>query len=186
MPPSSRIHDRTLLDLLEALDPQPLSGAAWRASWANRDPLVGSMQGGRWHPSSSFEALYTSLDKNGSLAEMYFHLSRAPVLASSHMRLHRLQVRTRKTLWLPDMATLIRLGVDAAAYGTVQPARCQEIGAAAHFLEFDSLLAPSARWPCQNLMLFLDRLDLDEALVVEESSEINWPAWREHTKKLRT
>lgn len=141
------------------------------------------MQGGRWHPSSSFEALYTSLDKDGSLAEMYFHLSRAPILASSHMRLHRSQVRTRKTLWLPDMAALIRLGLDPAKYKTIQPLRCQEIGAAAHFLEFDSLLARSARWPCQNLVLFLDRLDLDEALVVEETSEINWPAWREASRK---
>ena len=61
-------------------------------------------------------------------------------------------------------------------------ARTHEIGAAAHFLEFDSLLAPSPRWPCLNLVLFLDRLD-PEALAVEKSREVNWPAWRERHKR---
>jgi RES domain len=62
----------------------------------DRDPLVGNDAGGRWHPANSFEALYTSLEADGSLAEMYYHLSRAPVFASSHMRLHRLRVQTKK------------------------------------------------------------------------------------------
>ena len=54
--------------------------------------------------------------------------------------------------------------------------------AAAHFLEFDSLLAPSSRWPCLNLVLFLDRVD-PERLAVEEVREVNWPAWRERHKR---
>ena len=57
--------------------------------------------------------------------------------------------------------------------------RSQALGAAAHFLEFDGLIVPSARWPCCNLILFLDRLDVNVALKVEETRDINWPAWRE-------
>ena len=51
--------------------------------------------------------------------------------------------------------------------------------AAAYFLEFDGLIVPSVRWPCLNLILFLDRLNLDLALRIEETHDINWPAWRE-------
>jgi hypothetical protein len=58
------------------------------------------------------------------------------------------------------MKSLIRLGIDESKFSSLDHARCQEIGAAAHFLEFDSLIVPSARWPCLNVVLFMDRLDL--------------------------
>jgi hypothetical protein len=48
------------------------------------------------------------------------------------------------------MKSLIRLGIDESKFSSLDHARCQEIGAAAHFLEFDSLIVPSARWPCLN------------------------------------
>jgi hypothetical protein len=59
--------------------------------------------------------------------------------------------------------------------------RTREIGAAAHFLEFDGLLVSRPRWPCLNLVLFPDRLDPD-SLAVEEVREVNWPASRERHK----
>lgn len=179
MPPSSGIHNRELLDVLQAIEPQPLNGPVWRATWATRDPLIGGTLGGRWHPPESFEALYTSQEADGALEEMYFHLSRAPVFASSSLRLYRLRVETKRTLWLTDMKELIRLGLDESSYASLDHGRCREIGAAAHFLEFDSLLVPSARWPCLNLILFPDRLTTEAALTVEQTSDINWPAWRE-------
>ena len=176
---SGGVHDRELLDALEALKPESFKGTAWRTTWATRDPLLGSSAGGRWHPANSFEALYTSLEPDGSLAEVYYHLSRAPVFASSHVRLVRLMVQTRMTLRFADMQALERFGIKETKYQSMDFTRSQEIGAAAHFLEFDGLLVPSARWPCLNLVLFLDRLDLDKGLVVEEVSDVNWPAWRE-------
>jgi RES domain len=181
VPGAGRLHGRDLLDALEALDPKPFSGIAWRTTWATRDPLIGSTAGGRWHPENSFEALYTSAEADGSLAEVYFHLARAPVFSSAHVRLHRLRVETRRTLRL-DLEMLGSLGIEAARYSAMEYARTREIGAAAHFLEFDSLLAPSPRWPCLNLVLFLDRLDPD-GLAVEEVREVNWPAWREQHKR---
>jgi hypothetical protein len=182
MPQSSGIHNRELLDVLQAIEPRPITATTWRATWATRDALIGSTAGGRWHPPESFEALYTSQEADGALAEMYFHLSRAPVFASSNMRLFRLRAETRKTLWLTEMKALVRLGIDESRYASLDRGRSREIGAAAHFLEFDSLLVPSARWPCQNLILFLDRLNMDTALTVEQASDINWPAWREQHK----
>jgi hypothetical protein len=175
------LHDRELLDALEAMDPEPFSGTAWRTTWATRDPLTGSTAGGRWHPENSFEALYTSTEADGALAEVYFHLARAPVFSSVHVRLHRLRVETRRSLRL-DLEMLGGFGVEVTRYSGMDYTRTREIGAAAHFLEFDSLLVPSPRWPCLNLVLFLDRLDPD-GLAVEEVREVNWPAWRERHRR---
>ena len=175
-----RVHDRKLLD---ALEPEAFSGTAWRTTWATRDPLAGGAAGGRWHPQDSFEALYTNLEADGSLAEVYFHLSRAPVFSSAHVRLHRLRAGTRRTLRLADMAALGRLGIEAARYPAMEYARTREIGAAAHLLEFDGLLVPNARGPCLNLVLFLDRLDPDGRLAVEETADVNWPAWTEARRR---
>ncbi len=139
---------------------------------------MGNAAGGRWHPPNSFDALYTSLASDGALAEVYYHLSRAPVLSSSNVRLARLEVRTKRTLMLPDMTSLAGLGVEEAKYGLLNYDRCQEIGAAAYLLEFDSLIAPSARSPHLNLVLFMDRLSSEESVRTQELSDVNWPAWR--------
>ena len=172
-------HDQVLLDALDHLAPAPYNGAVWRATWATRDPLRGSSAGGRWTPANSFEALNTSLESDGAMAETYYHLSRAPVFSSAHLKLHKLNVQTKSTLDLRDLTQLETLGVERAILRTTQYHQTQAIGSAARFLEYDSLLVPSARWACANLVLFLDRLDLGDALVVEESMDINWPAWKE-------
>lgn len=178
MAPPRRIHDRALLDALDGLSRETFTGTAWRVTWATRDPLLGNAAGGRWHPPDSFEALYSSLEADGALAEAYYHLSRAPVFSSSSVRLAQIAVRTRQTLRLPDMASLVPLGVEETRYASLNYERCQEIGAAAHLLEFDSLIAPSARAPYLNLVLFMDRIDVEQALRVEQLSEVNWPAWK--------
>lgn len=179
----SRVHDRDLLDALESFGCEPFSGTAWRTIWVTRNPLIGGSAGGRWHPQDSFEALYTSLDEDGALTEAYFHLSRAPVFTSSQMKLHRLRVRTLRTLVLEDMEALKRLGIEEAAYRSMDYTLTRAIGAAAYLLELDSLIVPSSRSSSMNLILFLDRLNPDESLVVEEDREINWPAWKETHKR---
>lgn len=179
----SRIHDPDLLDKLQRHNPKPQSVRAWRTSWAHRDPLLGSAAAGRWNPEGLFEVLYTSLNFDGSIAEAYYHSSKAPVLSSRPVKVHKLRVSTLRTLVL-DSETLVALDVDMSRYRVpisdfTDPTRTQDIGAAAQFLEFDSLLVPSARWASMNLVLFLDRLDLGSALTVEASQDVNWPAWRE-------
>ena len=69
------------------------------------------------------------------------------------------------------------LGVNRETYATLSYERCQEIGDAAQFLGFDGILAPSARWPCQNLVLFVDRFEPDELQLVA-SEPVDWPTWR--------
>ncbi len=159
--------------------PRPFDGIVWRVTWASRDPLARGTGGGRWHPANDFEALYTSLDENGAMAEIYFHLSKAPVFSSSHVTLNKLSVRTERTVWFDDRRTLEAVGIDEEAFLKGDSARGQEVGAAARFLDLDGLVVPSARWPCNNLVLFLDRLpDLEDVRLLE-TREINWPRWRE-------
>lgn len=180
--PGGPVHDPDLLDALEAMAPRALGRSVWRVTWASRDPLAGGTGGGRWHPPNDFEALYTSFEADGALAEIYHHLSRAPVFSTSHVRLHRLAVPTRRTLVFEDVAALEPLGIPEEAFRRGEVARSREVGAAARFLDCDGLVVPSARWPCANLVLFLDRLaDLD-SLRVEETRDVNWPAWRERAR----
>jgi hypothetical protein len=177
MPGTGILHERELLDALAALAAEPFSGTVWRTTWATRDPLTGSAAGGRWHPPNAFEALYTSLEADGSLAEVYYHLARAPVFSSAHVKLYSLQVETEKTLRLTG-PVLAHLGLDEKALKAADYARSQAIGAAAYFLEFDSILVASARWDRLHLIVFLDRLE-GSRLEVGESREVNWPAWKE-------
>lgn len=177
--PAAQVHDPDLLDTLDAMPATPFHGTVWRVTWATRDPLAGGTGGGRWHPPNDFEALYTSLEENGALAEIYHHLSRAPVFSSSHVRINRLNVATERTLRFPDIASLKVLGISEEGFRRGDYMRSQEVGAAARFLDADGLIVPSARWPGRNLVLFLDRMPNREALTLDEQREINWPAWRE-------
>lgn len=177
--PEGLVHDPDLLDALEAMEPQPIDSYVWRVTWATRDALAGGTGGGRWHPPNDFEALYTSLDDHGAVAEIYYHLSKAPVFSSSHVRLNKLRVRTERTLVFDSVAALAPVGVTEENFRKGDYTRTQEIGAAARFLDMDGVMVPNARWPCANLIVFLDRLADLEALTVSEWHNVNWPAWRE-------
>lgn len=177
MPGARKPRDPSLLDALDAFDRVAYVGDTWRVVRAGRDPLQGSASGGRWDPTL-FDVLYTALDPDGAVAEVHFHLSRQPVFPSRiRHRLHRIGVRTDKTLRLPDLDAMVSLGVDPARYREILYAPTQAIGDAAYFLGFDSIIAPNARWSCNNLILFTDQIATD-GLEVFESAEINWTQWR--------
>ena len=179
---SDHVHDPDLLDAIEALEPVALDTFAWRVSWATRDPLAGGAGGGRWHPPNDFEALYTSLDRDVAMAEIYHHLSKAPVFSTSHVKINTLKVVAGRVLVFDDVESLVPLGVDPERFRRGDYARTREIGSAARFLDLEGLVVPSARRPGSNLVLFPDRMIDPEALSVVEKRDINWPAWRERTK----
>ncbi len=172
-----RARDLALLDALDAHSGVSFDGEVWRIVREERDPLQGYAAGARWDPGV-FEVLYTSLMREGALAEIHFHLNRQPVFPSKiRSVLHRIAVKTRRTLRLADLAAVASLGVPADSYGSLSYERTQEIGDAAAFLGFDGIIAPSARWPCQNLVLFTERFAPGE-LTVLSSEVVDWAAWR--------
>jgi RES domain-containing protein len=181
MPGARKPRDPALLDALDAFDRIRWAGETWRVVRDGRDPRQGSASGGRWDPTL-FVVLYTSLNPDGAIAEVHFHLSRQPVFPSKiRYVLHRIRVRNAKTLRLPDLDAMIPLGVDPARYREILYGPTQAIGDAAYFLGFDSIIAPNARWSCNNLILFIDQIAIAD-LEVLESLEVNWSEWRKKLK----
>lgn len=172
-----RARDLALLDALDAHAGMSFEGDVWRIVRDQRDPLQGYPAGARWDPGT-FDVIYTSLMREGALEEILFHLSRQPVFPSKvRSILHRIAVKSRRTLKLADIEALRPLGVATETYGDLTYTRTQEIGDAATFLGFDGILVPSARWPCQNLVLFTDQFTPTDLTVVE-SEPVDWDAWR--------
>jgi RES domain-containing protein len=178
-----RVHDRAILDALDAIDPKPFEGEVWRVTRKGREALRGSGTHGRWSPNGEFEVLYTSLEREGALAEIGYRLSLEPVWPSRiQHEIHRIEARTARTLHIADLAALQPLGVDIAKYQGFDYEATQAITAAAYFLAFDGLLVPSARSRCANLVLFLERVTEYGHLDVRESQPVDWTAWRKDRK----
>jgi hypothetical protein len=174
-----RMHDRSLLDALEQLRPEPFDADVWRVARKGRDPLTGSSANGRWGAPGELEVLYASEARDGALAEVGFRLSLEPVWPSRiQHEIHVLAVRTERLLRLVDMRELEKLGVDVARYETFDYSATQAIAAAAHFLEFDGLLVPSARFACNNLVVFADRVTQPGQLQLVSSEDVDWAGWR--------
>jgi RES domain-containing protein len=176
-----RARDLKLLDALDAHPGVAFEGTASRIVREGRDPLQGYPAGARWDPGT-FDVIYTSLEREGSLAEVYFHLSRQPVFPSKLVSvLHKISVRTTRTLKLADLEAVERLGVAKKHYGELAYNQTQAIGDAAAFLGFDGMMVPSARLECLNLVLFTDRFSPAD-LIVKHSEVVDWGAWRRHVK----
>jgi RES domain-containing protein len=174
-----RALDDRLLDLVGGIDGLPYEDAMWRVVREGRDVLDGSRGSGRWN-TSDMSVLYGAANPDGAVAEIHFHLNRGQSVFPSRMRhnLFELKVTARQTLVLADMDQLRRLGVEDGRYRELLYTRTQEIAAAAAFLGFDGLIAPSARWNCQNIVLFLDAIDL-EAVRTVATKPVDWKAWRQ-------
>ena len=170
------IHDTGLLDKLDALPKEAFSGDAYRATRQSLEPLVSSSNGGRWMPKGGASVLYTSLAREGALAEIAFHWSQLTPRPSKPVLLHTLVIASRRTLRLVR-ADFTVLGISDADYDSVNPPRTQEIGAAIEFLGCDGLIAPSARWDCDHLILFPDSLGGDTTLEVTASEQVDWVKW---------
>ena len=174
-----RALDDRLLDLVGAIEGRPFDGKMWRVVREGRDVLDGSRGSGRWN-TSEMSVLYGAVEQDGAISEINFHLNIGQSVFPSRMRhdLFELSVKAEQTLILGDMAQLKRLGVDDTRYRELLYTRTQEIGAAAAFLGFDGLIVPSARWNCQNIVLFLGALNLEDVRTISVQP-VDWKSWRQ-------
>src|SRR5262249_33669919 len=118
------------------------------------DPIAASVSGGRWVPppdaDPGYFVLYTSLDRDGALAKLCsFPADQSPIPGPRLVKVTRLAVSTTRTVRFAR-ADLEALGIDLRRYGARDYGLTQRIGAALAFLEYDGLIAPSARWDCNN------------------------------------
>jgi len=170
------IHDPDLIDQLDALPKETFDGEVFRGTRQSLDPLASSYSGGRWMRRDGAGVLYTSLAREGALAEISFHWGQLNPRPTKPVMLHTLRVVAHRTLKLVR-ADLSTLGVLESAYAGVNMPRTQEIGAAVEFLGCDGLIAPCARWACDNLILFPDRMGMDATLEVVTSAAVDWVTW---------
>jgi hypothetical protein len=179
------IHDQDLVDRLSEQAPDRFEGEVFRATGISIDPVAPSISGGRWSPPPDGDpglyVLYTSLDREGAIAEMCSFLAElTPIPKPRRIKVTRLAVTTSRTLRLAR-ADLTALGVDMAQYGERDYIRTQKIGAALAFLGFDGLIAPSARWACDNLTILIENHALTERLEPVGEEQVDWYAWaRDH------
>jgi RES domain len=135
--------------------PKRFTGDVWRVTRRGREALRESATNGRWSPSGGeFEILYASLERDGALAEIGYRLSLEPIWPNRiEHELHLIEVETERTLRFADLECPAPVGVAIA----FEDHATQAIAAAAYFPEFDSLIVPSARFPCANLVIFTER-----------------------------
>ena len=172
-----RVHDRAILDALEKYDPEAVEDTVWRVARKGHDPLRGAVANGRWNAVSEFEVLYTSVSPAGALAEVGYRLSLEPVWPSKiEHELHELKIGAQRALRFNSLAQLEQLGVDITRFESFEYAATQAISAAAHFLDFDALVVPSARFDVANIVLFVDRIQTPPELI--RTQNVDWDDWR--------
>ena len=183
------VRDSDLIDALEEADAEPFEGSVWRVVREGKDPCLCGNPGGRWD-DRTFDVVYTATERDGAIAEMYFHLSRGqPVIPSKvRYKTFQLSVSLSRLLALPSLDHLSKFGYDVSTFGQLsyddrehEYPRTQDIAETAHFLEYDGILVPSARWNCANIVLFCDQLPVGALEVANDHGLIDWSAWtREH------
>jgi RES domain-containing protein len=179
---AARVHDRAILDALENLESKSVEKTCWRVVRKGRDPLRGAVANGRWNAIGEFEVLYTSLKSEGALAEVGYRLSLEPVWPSRiQHEIHTLRIKADRALIFENLQQLERVGVNIAKFESFEYSSTQAVAAAAHFLEFDALIVPSARYDAQNLVIFLDRLQTPPELI--NTDTVNWTAWRARMRR---
>lgn len=181
-----RARDHRLLDTIDALPRETFDGRVWRVVPKGRNPTLGHRSSSRWC-DGTFDVLYTSLERDGAIAEVHEYLNLQPVFPSKPgWSCFELAVRSHRTLRFADLSALNRLDVDSDTYEQRRYERTQEIADAAFFLGFDGLIAPSARWRCDNLALFTtNSAPEDIEIAVEPGERIDWPVWRRDVLRAR-
>jgi len=180
-PKPGLIHDQWLVDQLSNLPKSQREWIVYRVTGLATDPLAPSISGGRWAPAVSgdvsFPVLYTSLVREGAIAEVVcFLTSLAPVPNRRFLKVSRLAVSTSQAVEL-SKDRLSDLGVDLGEYGQRDYPVTQKIGAALAFLGVDGLVTPSARWDCENLTIFTDNHPWESRLELLDSEEFEWRGW---------
>ena len=179
-PPRSQ----ALLDAIEDESPSTYSGEVWRVVTDGFEVLRPSRAGGRWD-DGTFDVLYTSSEKNGALAESWFHAARGqPVIPSKiSKRLYRLEANLTRALDLSSNGKLDELGIAMAGYGrlsylqrTTEYPTLQQIAETADFYEYQAIIVPNARWPTSNVVVFTEHMKPGDLSVLEDEA-VDLNAW---------
>lgn len=163
------------LEYLEGCRQGRFDGSVNRVVWADRSPTQGSNRArGRWNgPDCQFEVLNTSLSAGGADAEFEAFWSLFEQRPDRRALNWKLRVRLLRVVEL-GFEDFRKLGVGPTAYRTRDYSRTQEISEAVNDVGCDGLIAPSARYDCNNLIIYLQNMSRDCVLEEVDSREFLW------------
>lgn len=147
------VYPPELLDRLQAVEPAAWAGRAFRHMFAANSPDRENTRGARWNPPG-VAAIYASLLREGAVAEADYQLSVQPIRPHVKRTVYTLEITLESVLDLSDLDSLASLGVGPDEIAGDDMSACQGVGGAAHWLDHDGLLVPSARSNAVNLVIF--------------------------------
>ena len=175
------IHDPELIEQIQRLPHRSFNDNVFRATGINSDPTAFSTSGGRWAipegTDGGFSILYTSLVREGAIAEVASYLGLLNPIPKKPLKVHTISVSVDQAIRVA-VGDFAALGIDPNDYSSRNYERTQLVGAAINFLELDGLLAPSARWQCENLMIFANNHPLDATLDAIDEELIPFTDWQ--------
>jgi len=175
---------KALLDAIEAEASRQFAGIVWRVVTDGFDPLRAGRAGGRWD-DGTFDVLYTSSERDGALAEAWFHVARGqPIIPSKpRKRLFQIEATLGRVLDLSADGKLAALGINMATYGRLtyiqrvdEYPTLQQVAEIAFFYEYEAIIVPSARWPTSNVVVFTEHTRRSQIAVVD-SEPVDLADW---------
>lgn len=157
-----RLFDPLLLDAIEQSVGE-WSGTAYRQVFEGTDVLRANIRGGRWNPPE-VEAVYCSLDSRTATAEVDHLIARQPVPIRTPRVTHILSVALASVADLRDLATLESSGITSGAMMGEDLSVPQLVGGAVHWLQCAGMLVPSSRSHGDNLVIFVNNMDLTDTI----------------------
>lgn len=160
-----------LVAAIDELGSAPFAADVFRHVAPGRDPRSGRgarTSGGRWNPPDSFAVVYCGLDV-ATVVDEFHRLARRQGVAPAGFlprELYRLRAELEVVLDLRDDAARRTIGLDERQLRSDDLAACQAIGAAAHAVGVEAILAPSAANGGTVLAVFADALRADSVLEV--------------------
>ena len=143
---------REFADRLREIAHVPWRGRVYRHMFAGYPPDRENTSGARWNPPG-VGAIYTSLERATSIAEVEYHLSLQPVRPRVRRTMYVIRVELESTirLTLDDLASF---GLSSETLASFDMDPCQAVGAVVANLGRDGMFVPSARARGTNLVVF--------------------------------
>ncbi len=168
------IYPPDLLDSLQENPSGPFAGPVYRHMFADYPPTAVNTRGARWNPPE-VGAIYTSVEKNGAIAEAEYRLSVEPLRPTTRRTLYTLDIQLDNVLNMTSKSALAAVGVTDVELTSIDLEPCQAVGGATAWLDHDGLLIPSARHDSANLVIFPAAQDPDSLLAIVDEEVLEDP-----------
>ncbi len=135
-------------------------------------PDAENTRGARWNPPG-VAAIYTSLAREGALAEAEHQIALQPIPPRARRTVYALELTLASVLDLTNPVLLESLDVGPAELADDDMTACRQLGGASAWLAHDGLLLPSARSPNTNLVIFPANRSRDARFVILNTEPVD-------------